>query len=529
MFLLHHLFEYTASRLPDKQALVCHDRRLTYRELFDESRRLARGLHDLGVGRQDRVVVFMDNEAEAVISMIGILMAGGVFVILNGSMKGGKLAYILKDSGARALITSTGKARVVLDALGELREKPALIWKGDAAIMPPALITQSTAWNDALCPTSDSSSPLPGGIDQDLAALIYTSGSTGEPKGVMSPHYSMISAARSIIQYLGNRETDVILNVLPLSFDYGLYQVIMSLIFGGTVILEKSFLYIHPILKRIEEERVTGFPMVPTILAMMLNLQDLKKYDFASLRYVTNTGAALPVEHIRKLRSILPKVRIYSMFGLTECKRVCYLPFDQLDQRPDSVGKAIPNCEVWIEDASGRHMGPDETGELVIRGSNVMRGYWNAPELTAKYFRPGRNPGEMVLYSGDQFKMDAEGYLYFIGRKDEMIKCKGERVSPKEIENVLCGIPGIEEAAVLGISDGIEGQSIAAFIVSAIYGKSNEKEIRKHCVKHLEPFAVPKYVEFLDELPRTAHGKVDKQHLAQLMNKLFHELHWQKA
>jgi len=285
--------------------------------------------------------------------------------------------------------------------------------------------------------------------------------------------------------------------------------------FGGTVVLEKSFLYIQPVLKRIAEERVTGFPVVPTVLAMILSRRDMGKYDFSSLRYVTNTGAALPVEHIRRLRALLPHVEIFSMFGLTECKRVCYLPPDQIDRRPDSVGKAMPNCEVWIEDESGRILGPGEVGELVIRGANVMRGYWNAPELTARVFRPGRHPGETVLHSGDQFRMDEEGYLYFMGRADEMIKCRGERVSPKEIENVLCAVPGVREAAVMGIADAIEGQGIAAFVVTSGNGNDPvEKEIRRHCMRHLEPFAVPKFFQFMDALPKTDNGKVDRKALA---------------
>jgi acyl-coenzyme A synthetase/AMP-(fatty) acid ligase len=324
----------------------------------------------------------------------------------------------------------------------------------------------------------------------------------------------MISAARSIIHYLENTEDDVILNVLPLSFDYGLYQVLMTMMFGGTVVLEKSFLYIHKILERIAQERVTGFPIVPTILAMLLKLQDLKKYDFGSLRYISNTGAALPVEHIRKLRNLFPGVKIFSMFGLTECKRVCYLPPEEIDTRPASVGKAMPNCEVFIFDEAGNEVKPGEIGELVIRGSNVMRGYWNAPELTAKYYRPGRFPGEILLYSGDYFRQDSEGFLYFIGRKDEMIKSKGERLSAKEIENVICEMDGVAETAVIGVPDEILGQAVKAFIT--IDGSSiiSQNDVLKYCKENLEPFAIPKYIEFVEELPKTAHGKIDKKALA---------------
>lgn len=521
--LLHEYFEMSAARSPGKEALVCRDRRWTYQDIKDQSDALSRALTGLGVQKQDRVVVYMDNDAEVVISMIGVMKTGAIFVNLNGMLKPKKLSYILQDSGASALITSVSKAAAVSEALGNADGLRSIIWKGASALVPTRLTPRSHLWDD-VCSASASDGPDRRGgtvvdscgiIDQDLAALIYTSGSTGEPKGVMSTHYNMVSAAKSITQYLQNRESDIILNVLPLSFDYGLYQVIMSFIFGGTVVLEKSFAFIHSTLKRLEEERVTGFPIVPTILSLMLNRQDLKKYDFRSLRYVTNTGAALPVEHIRRFRSLFPDVQLYSMFGLTECKRVCYLSPEEVDRRPSSVGKAIPNCEVWIEDESGREIGPGETGELVIRGSNVMRGYWNAPELSARYFRPGRYPGELVLYSGDYFRKDDDGYLYFLGRKDDMIKCRGERVSAKEVENTLYEIRGIREAAVIGIPDGIEGQSIKAFVSVDPSSGTGERDIRKYCADNLESFAVPKYIQFIDELPKTPNGKIDKKRLVE--------------
>jgi acyl-CoA synthetase (AMP-forming)/AMP-acid ligase II len=356
-------------------------------------------------------------------------------------------------------------------------------------------------------------SELPRCVDVDLATLIYTSGSTGEPKGVMSTHHNMISAARSIIQYVGNVEDDIILDVLPLSFDYGLYQVIMAFMFSGTVVLEKSFLYLHRILERIAQEKVTGFPIVPTIVAMLLKLQDLTKYDFSTLRYMTNTGAALPVEHIRRLRSMFPQVTMVSMFGLTECKRVCYLPPEELDRRPSSVGKAMPNCEVFVVDEDGQEVAPGQTGELIIRGSNVMQGYWADPKLTAKTYRDGAYPSGRILYSGDYFRRDEQGFLYFLGRKDDMIKSKGERISAKEVENNICGMEGVAEVAVIGMPDEIFGQAIKVYIVPAPQVELTEKQVLRYCSANMETFMVPKYVEFLDCLPKTPNGKIDKKRL----------------
>ena len=511
--LVHEYLTLSAKRFPDKDALVCGGERWTYRALDEASGRLAGALGRMGLNRQDRVAIFLENSAEAVISLYGTMKAGGIFVILNSSMRPGKLGYILQDSGARFLIASGRKAGIVKAALSQLPHPPGVIWVGGTPDVPAGFPPGSDSWKAVLEVSIPEKGPGPPCLECDLAALIYTSGSTGEPKGVMSTHHNMVSAARSIIQYLENTPEDIIIDVLPLSFDYGLYQVIMAFMFGGTVVLEKSFLYPVTILKAIERERVTGFPVVPTLAAMLLKMENLAAYNLGSMRYMTNTAAALPVEHIRRLRALFPRVRMYSMYGLTECKRVSYLPPEELDRRPASVGKAISNCEVIIVDEEGREAAAGQAGELVIRGANVMQGYWNAPELTARTFRPGRYPEDRLLYSGDLFKMDADGFLYFLGRKDDMIKTKGERVSPKEIENALCGMEGIAEAAVIGVPDEIFGEAVEAFVVLKPGIQVTEKSVLKHCAGQLEPFLVPRRVKILPELPRTSNGKVDKKAL----------------
>ena len=299
-------------------------------------------------------------------------------------------------------------------------------------------------------------------IDLDLACLIYTSGSTGDAKGVMSDHSNVDFASSSIIQYLENDENDIVINLLPLSFDYGLYQLLMTFKFGGTLVLEKGFLFPAAILKKMEQEKVTGFPGVPTIFAVLLQM-DLSPFQLSSLRYITNTAAALPVSHILKLRDKFSGVRLYSMYGLTETKRTLYLPPEELDHRPGSVGIAIPGTEVWLEDEEGNRLPFGRTGELVVRGRHVMRGYWGAPEMTAQRYRPGRIPGERVCYSGDLFRSDEEGFMYFVSRKDDIIKCKGEKVSPVEIERILYELEGVVEVAAIGVPDPILGQAIKSF------------------------------------------------------------------
>jgi long-chain acyl-CoA synthetase len=515
--LVHEYLRCSASQFPEKAALVSGKDRMTYRALDRASNLLADGLIRSGVRRHDRVVIFLDSYIESVVSLYGILKAGGVFVMLNGSLKSKKLAYILKDSGATTLITHAGKARVVREALDEVPGFRHTVWVGAGKAFPETSCAFSQGW-DALFEDHGASGEIPTAvaairnIDQDLAALIYTSGSTGEPKGVISSHHNMVSAARSIIQYIGNTPDDILVDVLPLSFDYGLYQVLMSVMFGGTVVFE-SFVFPVQVLQCIGRERVTGFPIVPTIAAFLLKLENLSNFDLSSLRYLTNTGAALPTEHIRRLRALFPEVKLFSMFGLTESKRTLYLPPEEVDRRPGSVGKAIPNCEVFVVDENGKEVLPGETGELVIRGSNVMRGYWNAPELTARTFKAGILPGETLLHSGDVFKRDEEGFLYFLGRKDDQIKTKGERVSPKEIENTLSEMRGVSETAVIGIPDDILGTAIKAFIVPLPGVSLTQKDVLKYCTDHMETFMVPKYVSFQAELPKTPNGKIDKKSL----------------
>ncbi len=515
--LVNHFLEDSAARLPDKVALVCGEQRLTYQQINHSADHLASALLDMGIKRQDRVVIFLDNSAESVISLFGILKAAAIFVMLNPTMKAKKLNYILKDSGARALITHANKARVIRDSINDAPDLKNVIWIGKATHFSNQnpKIPAHDLWDDLFfTPCSMPYAPCSSCIDLDLATIIYTSGSTGEPKGVMSAHYNVVAAARSITQYLENTEKDIILDALPLSFDYGLYQLLMAFLFGGTLVLEKSFVYPYKIIERLVEERVTGFPIVPTMAALLLQMQDLSGFDFSSLRYITNTAAALPVSYIRKLQSSFPHVTIYSMYGLTECKRVSYLPPDELNNRPTSVGIPMPNEEVFIVNEDGEEVGPGEVGELVIRGSNVMQGYWNAPEETARTFRPGRYRGEALLYSGDLFRRDEEGFLYFVARKDDLIKTRGERVSPKEIENALCEMEGVVEAAVIGIPDDIFGQAIKAFIVVGKESRITEEKAIKYCMNNLEPFMVPKYIELPNSLPKSPSGKIDKKKLS---------------
>ncbi len=514
--LVNEFLEQSADRFPDKAALICEDERFTFSEIENHANKFSCALIEGGIQRQDRAGVFLEPSVESVVSIFGILKAGLVFFVINPQVKARKLEYILKDNGARVLITDMVHLKEVEAVLPGCRDLKSIIITDyesadNGAVEYDGLDVVSYREILKNCP---SKKPEVSCNDIDLASLIYTSGSTGVPKGVMCTHLNMVSAASSIIEYLENRPEDIILNVLPLSFDYGLYQVLMSFKFGGTVVLEKSFIYPYRIIDLMIKEGVTGFPIVPAVAAILFRMRNLEKYDFSSLRYITNTAQALPVKYIKQMQKIFSGVKIYSMYGLTECKRVSYLPPEELGERPASVGKAMPNCEVYIVGDDGEEItAAGEVGELAVRGPNVMKGYWNLPDETARVFRSGAVEGERMLYTGDLFKMDEEGFLYFVARKDDLIKSGGERVSPKEIENVLCEIYGIAEVAVVGMEDEILGQAVKAFVVLIEGADLSEDDIVRYCSRNMENYMVPKCVEIRETLPKTAHGKIDKRKL----------------
>ena len=303
------------------------------------------------------------------------------------------------------------------------------------------------------------------------------------------------------------------LGALPLAFDYGLYQMIMAFKVGARLVLERSFAYPSEVLSVVVSEGVTGFPGVPTMFAMLAELKSLASYDLSRVRYVTNTAAALGVRHVAAIRQMFPRARLYSMYGLTECKRCSYLPPDDLDRKPGSVGIAIPNTEISIVDEGDRRVGPGVVGELVIRGATVMQGYWEKPEATARKLRPGPLPGETVLYTGNLCKLDEDGYLYFVSRMDDVIKSRGEKVAPKEVEAAILELPGVKEVAVIGVPDDILGQAVKAFVVVEAGATLSARDVVRGCQARLEPLLVPKHVVMTDALPKTATGKIKKTDL----------------
>ena len=350
-------------------------------------------------------MILLENSVEAVVSIFGVLKAGAVCMAVHPGFKHDKLAFLLEDAEPAALITDTHRLKEVGDVAAVAPSVRCLVMAGGDRVFAGHTV-RSLAWPD-LAAYPDYAPPCPC-IDLDLAALIYTSGSTGKPKGVMCSHRSMVSVTGSVNAYLHNTADDVILDVLPLAFGYGLYQLFLAFQVGAKVVVDKGFAFPARTVALMEKEKVTALPGVPMLFALLLKYPDLLKQDLHALRYMTNAASALPTAHLQQIREALPHVQFYPMYGQTECKRISYLPPEEIDRRPSSVGIAIPNSEVYIVDEEGRRVAPGEVGELVVRGSHVMQGYWRSPELTDQKFRPGPVPGERVLYTGDLFMMDEE-------------------------------------------------------------------------------------------------------------------------
>jgi len=503
--LMHQLLEHTARATPDHVALVTDGQRFTYGEVDARADTLAAALQDAGVEPGDRVATCLDNGLDAVVALYAAMKCGAVLMAINPLTKRQRLAAVLNDARASVLVTHAGLLDEVGAALATNRSIHTCWVAGDA---PPA-------GADTRCrpmPSTEpggSPAPVPT-TDQDLAALIYTSGSTGEPKGVMLSHLNMVSAARSVNAYLQLTADDVVFSALPHAYSYGLYQVLSTFMVGGTLVLERSFSFPVKVLQQMAREGVTVFPGVPTVFARLLALKTLADHPVPTLRIITSAAAALPDVHIQGLRAAFPHAKLYAMYGQTECKRVTYLPPELLDERPGSVGRGMPNQEMWLEDEAGQRLPFGSTGELVVRGSHVMRGYWEKPEATARALRPGPYPGEMVLHSGDIFRTDSDGYFWFVSRKDELIKVRGEKVSPRDIENVLCAMPGVLEAAAIGCVDAVVGEAVKVFVAMQPGHVLTERQVIQHCATRLETVMVPRHVVFVDELPKTDSGKIRK-------------------
>jgi len=514
---LSDLVRHSASRDAGAPALQYKKQLLSYGELEDAVSDFAAGLIALGLGRSDRVAVFCDKRPQTVIAMFAAIRAGGVFVPVNGLLKPKQVSYILRDCNVQTLVTTRVRAGQLAAEFAECPDLKHIVvvdGVGDAGSNSNSRVV---SWEDVT--GTSGGQQFHRVISSDMAAIMYTSGSTGLPKGVVLSHGNMTIGAESVAAYIGNTPADRILSALPLSFDAGLSQVTTGFFAGACVILH-DYLLARDVVRLIERESVTGLTAVPP---MWIQLSEQQWPDGAaeSLRYFANTGGKMPRDTLAKLRRIFGNAQPFLMYGLTESFRSTYLPPSEVEQRPDSMGKAIPNVEVMVVRPDGRPCGAGEVGELVHRGPLVSLGYWNDPARTAERFKPAPmqpagipNP-EIAVWSGDSVKMDEDGYLYFVGRKSEMIKTSGYRVSPTEIEEVAFDTGLVAEVAALGIQHGKLEQAIVLVAQPVESGKSNTESLLEAMRPNVPGYMMPTDVIWRDGLPHNANGKLDRKALAE--------------
>ena len=513
-FLLHHMLRSSAARYPDKEALVHNSERLTYREVESTARGLASGLRTAGVGRGDRIGIFLEPSTFQAIAIFAASYANAVLVPMNHLLFPEQVAHIVNDCRIKCLITTTSKLQTLLPLLKQMSSVSFIVILRDNEVpdlsMPVYVFQDLSATNAG--PAGDLC------VEKDLAAIIYTSGSTGKPKGVMLTHAQIMAGATIVSTYLDITANDRILALLPFSFDAGLNQIMTGFQQGSTLVLN-TFTLAREIVHVLAKETITGLAGVPTLWTLMAQQQSgLRKTRLPNLRYITNTGGVMPKPVLDTLRKLLPDTQIFLMYGLTEAFRATYLPPNELERRPRSIGKAIPGTEILVINDHGHLCKPGEVGELVQRGPTVSLGYWEQPDLTNRVLRPHPFPSpanqeEKVCYSGDLVTTDEEGFLYFVGRRDTMIKSSGYRISPTEVEDVLFDSGRICAAAVIGVPDEILGQHIKAFIVLKDGEAQDTEWFLRFCSEKMPRYMVPKSIEYVDDLPKTRNGKVDYQTL----------------
>lgn len=518
--LLHELIFCAAQRDATAPALTYGKSTLNYGDLQSAINHFAGGLINLGLQRGERVGIYLEKRFETVISSFGAPAAGGVFVPLNPLLKPEQVGYILRDCNVRILVTSQERFAQLQDTLAACHDLRHVVVLDSAEPLPLINGLNTIRWSTLLA-----NPPARGHrvIDTDVLGILYTSGSTGKPKGVVLSHRNMVAGAKSVASYLENRADDTLLAALPLSFDAGFSQLTTAFHVGARVVL-LNYLLPRDVLKTIEREKVTGLTAVPPLYIQLTQLQWPESIT-DHLRYFANTGGRMPRETLDSLQRHLPKTKPFLMYGLTEAFRSTFLPPSEVDKRPDSIGKAIPNAEILVLREDGTPCGPNEPGELVHRGALVGMGYWNDPEKTAERYKPlpvhapGREAGlvlpEIAVFSGDTVRMDEDGFLYFIGRRDEMMKTSGYRVSPTEVEEILYATKMVGECVAFGVDNDRLGQAIQVIATAPANGTLDTAALLAECRARMPAYMVPSGIEIQDgPLPRNPNGKIDRKTLS---------------
>lgn len=515
--LLNELVAVAAERTPDAPALSYGAATLGYGELDAAVRGFAGGLMQLGLARGERVAIYLEKRFETVVASFGAPAAGAVFVPLNPLLKPEQVGFILRDCDVRVLVTSPERLSQLGEVLTQCQSLRHVVLTGGAGAAPVPVHD----WAALLGASARDGHRV---IDTDMAAILYTSGSTGRPKGVVLSHRNLVAGGKSVAGYLENRASDTLLAALPLSFDAGFSQLTTAFHSGARVVL-LNYLLPRDVLKAIEREKVTGLTAVPPLYIQLTQLEWPAAID-AHLRYFANTGGRMPRATLDLLRAKAPSARPFLMYGLTEAFRSTYLPPSEVDRRPDSIGRAIPNAEILVLREDGTECAPDEPGELVHRGALVGLGYWNDAEKTAERYKPlpvgvgGREGGlqlpEFAVFSGDTVRRDAEGFLYFVGRRDEMMKTSGYRVSPTEVEEILYATGLVGECVAFGVDHDTLGQAIQV-IVTPPEGASelDLAALTAACKARMPAYMLPHGIAARSgPLPRNPNGKIDRKTLS---------------
>ncbi len=520
--LLHELIARSAQRTPSAPALSYGAESLSYQELQTSVQAFSAGLMQLGLQRGERVAIYLEKRFETVIASFGAPAAGGVFVPLNPLLKAEQVAFILRDCNVRVLLTSPERLALLGPVLAQCHDlRDVVITGGGAADVTVPTHLHLTPWAALLAGPPQAGHRV---IDTDMVAILYTSGSTGNPKGVVLSHRNMVAGAKSVASYLENRAEDTLLAALPLSFDAGFSQLTTAFHVGARVVL-LNYLMPRDVLKAMVREKVTGLTAVPPLYIQLAQLDWPPELD-THLRYFANTGGRMPRETLGLLRQRVPRAFPFLMYGLTEAFRSTYLHPSEVDRRPDSIGKAIPNAEILVLREDGSPCAPHEPGELVHRGALVAMGYWNDAEKTAERYKllaadaPGRQSGlqlpEYAVFSGDTVRQDEEGFLYFIGRRDEMMKTSGYRVSPTEVEEVLYATRLVGECVAFGVPHDMLGHAIQV-IATPVDGVSavDVNALIIECKARMPAYMVPAHIEVrAGPLPRNPNGKIDRKLLS---------------
>lgn len=517
--LVHNFLENSAARFPDKDAVFYLGKWHSYQEIEEKANALAHLLIGLGIRKGDRAALFLENSHEYVITYYAILKAGGITVALNTESRAQDVGFIVRDCGIRFFVTSEKQFAKIAQAFIEKGPvERVLLWTTSGAGANPAAMATDGFGSSRpidlveLPRALDSESKQKPNVNlsgQDIASIVYTSGSTGKPRGATLSHRNIASNVRSIVRYLQLTPDDRIMVVLPFHYIYGKSLLNTHFAVGGSVVIDNRFLYPAAVLQTMKEQAATGFAGVPSTFTILLHRSPLETQKFPNLRYVTQAGGAMAPAVQKEVAEAFAPAKLFVMYGATEASaRLSYLDPDDLPRKWGSIGKAIPGVELFVADEMGRPLGPGQEGEIVARGPNIMQGYWGQPEETSKVLRSG------LYFTGDIGYMDDEGFIFIVGRSRDMIKVGGNRVSAKEIEEVLYEHPAVAEAAVIGVPDELLGEAPKAFLVLKPGApRSSGEDIREFLAERIAAYKVPKAIEFCESLPKNEAGKILKTRL----------------